>query len=477
MYTITLDPNGGSLSETSINVQYDRAYSLPVLTRNGYTFDGWFDGANEISDTGTWYFASNKTFTAHWSIITYSITYELDGGTNAANNPSTYTIESEYTLSAPTKTGYTFEGWYKEDTKITSIPRGSTGDMKLFAKWAAILYKLTVVSEDDSKGAVSISSGSGYTSESITVTATPADDCVFKGWYHESVKVSDASTYTFTMPANDYSLVARFFTKAKEEEWQKNHGVIPTLSEDGKTITYGLYPQTNVNDQATIDELNKLTTSESNGWYLYNDEYYAKAVAKPYDDSGYVFNNGTEIVEGKTYWFRCEPIIWNVLSGENGEYFILSSVLLVTHRYDDDSNDYAKSEIRAWLNDEFYKSAFALGDKHIQTKNVDNSADDTKDKIFLPIFDDYMNVDYGFEHTLYQTESRECKTTDYARANGAFGGYWTSSGMGNAYPYVQYARTVGTDGNLDGSGYVRSTHYGVRPALILTLNSLRSDNQ
>lgn len=46
--------------------------------------------------------------------------------------------------------------------------------------------------------------------------------------------------------------------------------------------------------------LNELTTTESNGWYLYEGEYYAKRTACPYSSS-YQFDNGTTIVEGKTY--------------------------------------------------------------------------------------------------------------------------------------------------------------------------------
>ena len=53
--------------------------------------------------------------------------------------------------------------------------------------------------------------------------------------------------------------------------------------------------------------LNKLTTTESNGWYLDEGEYYAKRIAYPYSSS-FQFDNGTTIVEGKTYWFKCIEI-------------------------------------------------------------------------------------------------------------------------------------------------------------------------
>ena len=70
------------------------------------------------------------------------IEYELNGGANAAGNPTEYTIESgTITLAAPTKTGYVFGGWYTTEDfsgeAITQIESGSTGKVTLYAKWTA----------------------------------------------------------------------------------------------------------------------------------------------------------------------------------------------------------------------------------------------------------------------------------------------------------------------------------------------------
>ncbi|GHT66427.1 hypothetical protein FACS189452_02280 [Bacteroidia bacterium] len=71
----------------------------------------------------------------------YTITYTLNSGTGASN--STYTIESAaVTLPTPTRTGYTFDGWYDNagftGSAVTSIAAGSTGDKAFYAKWTAI---------------------------------------------------------------------------------------------------------------------------------------------------------------------------------------------------------------------------------------------------------------------------------------------------------------------------------------------------
>ena len=73
-------------------------------------------------------------------IESYTITYELDGGTNAPENPAGYNVETEtITLKAPTKDGFAFTGWFASPdfstTEIKEITQGSTGDKTLYARW------------------------------------------------------------------------------------------------------------------------------------------------------------------------------------------------------------------------------------------------------------------------------------------------------------------------------------------------------
>lgn len=103
------------------------------------------------------------------------------------------------------------------------------------------------------------------------------------------------------------------------KERSEKLGITPVINETNNTLTYGLYPQSHVSDTATIEALDNLTTTESNGWYLYDDEYYVKKTAHPYYSS-YTFDDGTTIVTGATYWFKCEPIEWKILSNSDNTY-------------------------------------------------------------------------------------------------------------------------------------------------------------
>ncbi|MFP3154596.1 N-acetylmuramoyl-L-alanine amidase [Lachnospiraceae bacterium ZAX-1] len=85
----------------------------------------------------------------------FSITYELDGGDNQADNPTTYTAGIEIVLKAPTKSGYVFGGWYtdnefKNDVQM-KISKENTGNITLYAKWNALINisDVTILSVDD----------------------------------------------------------------------------------------------------------------------------------------------------------------------------------------------------------------------------------------------------------------------------------------------------------------------------------------
>lgn len=573
-YAVTLDANGGILSQNQFTVQFDHEYSLPEPTLTGYTFDGWYVDEEKIESQGIWHFAQDIALVAKWSFEYYSIIYHLDGGLNHPDNPSTYTIETEtITLKEASKNGYTFEGWYDEsfDNQITFIEKGSLKEINLFAKWEIITYQInydldggdndinnplsytivdeinlleptkngysfdgwfhngtllstiqrgtfgnltlkakwspykngfTIITEDMEKGSVIVVSGSGYTDETIIIKAVPAEGYIFEGWYKNGLeKISKEETYTFTMPYRDIFLSARFVTEAEyEDAILKKYGMKPVLSDDGKTLTYGLYPQKNVTDAELIHSLNQLTKTETNGWYLYDEEYYAKVIANPYDKN-IQFDNGDSIIKDEVYWFHCEAIQWNVLKDYMGEIRLISSSLLENHDYYTSyatrsinnktiyASNYEHSTIRSWLNNEFYNSAFALNSSFIQTTLVDNSketnqldsdtyiSNNTMDNVFILSVQEFLNNDYGFHSTKDQTSTRYCKPTDYAKANGTYyypsvglsfqycGSYWTRSPL-EGYPY--YSQVVNVNGGIVSSPII-SPSSGVRPSIVIKM--------
>jgi uncharacterized repeat protein (TIGR02543 family) len=147
-YTVTFNVNGGNALETeqgSRTVNYGAAIgALPAPTRTGYTFSGWYTlatGGTQYTNTST--VTANITLYAHWSINTYTVTFNVNGGSALGVGQETRTVNQGAavgTLPAPTRTGYTFSGWYTLATGGTQYTSTSTvtANITLYAHWSAV---------------------------------------------------------------------------------------------------------------------------------------------------------------------------------------------------------------------------------------------------------------------------------------------------------------------------------------------------
>ena len=140
-YTVTFDSNGGSaVTSQTLKFKYGetvKATKPTDPTREGYTFRNWHLNGSEYDFSNA--VSSDITLTAAWTFIKYTITYNLDGGTNDPDNPDSYDIELEVVLENPTKSGYTFMGWTGEGVTTPTIGLkikfGSTGNRTYTANW------------------------------------------------------------------------------------------------------------------------------------------------------------------------------------------------------------------------------------------------------------------------------------------------------------------------------------------------------
>lgn len=126
-----LDLDGNLLSEQEIP-KGGSATPPAGPERNGYTFKGWSGSYINITD--------DIELTPEYEPTVYTITYQLNGGTNAQSNPATYTIETDAVfLEDPEREKYIFAGWYKQsdfaDDGVFQVGGGETGDLTLYARW------------------------------------------------------------------------------------------------------------------------------------------------------------------------------------------------------------------------------------------------------------------------------------------------------------------------------------------------------
>ena len=185
-YTLTFDTAGGSPIDP-ITQEYGTAITAPSdPTRTGYTFAGWNTTIPSTMPAG------NMTFTAEWSPITYTISFDPNGGSGEMAGLSAVYGES-VTLPANTftLTGYTFAGWntsadgsgtgYSDGASVSEPPVSADGTVTLYAQWTPITYTILFHANggtgDDISQSVAYGSG-----PSLTPNAFVRTGYTFLGW-------------------------------------------------------------------------------------------------------------------------------------------------------------------------------------------------------------------------------------------------------------------------------------------------------
>ncbi len=146
VYNLTYNLAGGSLATPNPDTYTIETpdFTLNNPTREGYTFAGW-TGTGLAAATQTVTIAQGSTghrsYTATWTPIVYSITYDYGIDGVSASNPATYTIETPtFTITNPSEpTGCFFLGWtgtgLDAATQTVTITQGTTGDRSYTATW------------------------------------------------------------------------------------------------------------------------------------------------------------------------------------------------------------------------------------------------------------------------------------------------------------------------------------------------------
>ena len=173
-YNIIYNLEGGtndSSNPAKYNVNTPKI-TLKAPTKLGYKFIEWTNGG--IIENGS---TGDKSFTAKWEIVTYKITYNLDGGINNINNPAAYNVHDNITLAEPTKTGYKFIGWSDNG----EIPVNSTGDKVFTANWEIIGYEITYVLNGGTNSELN-NDYYNVENEEIILAAPTRAGYTFNGW-------------------------------------------------------------------------------------------------------------------------------------------------------------------------------------------------------------------------------------------------------------------------------------------------------
>lgn len=152
-YTVTFDGNDGTPSVGSMTTTKQKLTSLPDASRSKHSFNGWYTeksgGTKITTDT---VFSANTTVYAHWThtgdnnppVNDYTLRFETGGGSAIPGVRETYNTYIDLTKYVPTRHGYTFVGWYSEQSLVNKVSDiYLTGDRTVYAGWRAVTIPQT----------------------------------------------------------------------------------------------------------------------------------------------------------------------------------------------------------------------------------------------------------------------------------------------------------------------------------------------
>ena len=318
-YYVKFNGNGstsGSMSNQTFT--YDKAQNLTVnaFARTGYTFAGWATSANGTVAYVDKASVKNLTTTngatvnlyAKWNVVTYTITYNGNGGSSPSS--LSYNIESTSTLASSTRTGYTFNTWKPERTSGnwsnastynsgTSVS-GMYGDVTLVAQWTA--YNYTVIFNKNSSNATGTMSNQTFTydvSQNLTANAFENDGYSFVGWATSptgNVIYSNGDSVSNLTSTNN-GMVTLY------AKWVANLEAKYDTAGGYYYVEIGNMPQTKVTDSSLISQLNSSTTNGAT-YYINGTTMVGKVV---------IYNNQTiEACKYENNWYKVEPIRWRL---------------------------------------------------------------------------------------------------------------------------------------------------------------------
>ena len=540
--TVNSYENAGSITAYT-NKQFDKdsSVTLTATVNTGYAFDGWYNGTTRVCNATTYTFIinSNLTLTAKWFIkVSTTTNYSLAGTYTEYTDELFSPNESiELTESTSISAGYTFEGWYNGTTLLSDEETYNhivTAPITIEARWT--YYTLTImpcynsyndIPDDEAyykiAGTVSTMNATKITAgQKVYLITTPKNDCVtWLGWYEkngtEYTLLSTKYSFEYEMPKANKYIVAKFLLY---KETSTN------------VIQFGYYPQSVVEDNDDnadlLAELNSkytnLPTSTSlNGWkdYGYYDDgavdsymwyldvdldndmindyravYFIKY--RPNKPSIDATQGNSEAYEagyrtGNVYWFKYDPVLWDVVGdGGAGDKVLVSRLVLDAQSYYNNTdnregssgttiypNNYEESTIKAWLKENFMYTTFDLYRRSVLCINyTDNSAASTGNTT------NQYALDGEFADYVYLMSYKEAQTyidgktyeqamaTDYAKVQGVVMGTGESSDY--AITWLRSpssgnrinAKYISSSGLGNNAGPVTS-NYGVRPVVNL----------
>lgn len=317
-YTLTFNPNGGTVTPTSKNLEYNSAYgTLPTPTRASdaqytYTFAGWYTAATGGTQVtaATKMAAKDTTVYAHWTSNTrsYTVSYQTTYGTlNKTSQSVAYNSKGSCTLTMPDNTAeftYTFVGWYtaangggtKVGSELTLETPAIKGTVTYYAYVTRSTKSYTHTFKANGGGTVSPATiTKAYNTALGTLPTVSRTGYTFVGWFDTSAASGGTQATTTTKVTGTKTWYARWSINSYTFTFDKNGGNTPSTT----TIT-----------KEYNTAVGTLPTCTRNA-----DNTYTYTFAGWFDTSassgGTQLTTSTKVISNKTWYARWTPTYKN----------------------------------------------------------------------------------------------------------------------------------------------------------------------
>jgi len=231
-YTIKYNDIFGGQNDNPATYTVEDSITLKAPTRKGYRFTGWLDGEGNPIAAIAIGSSGEKSFTASWEIVTYTVSYENTHGADLSHLPTSFTVLSEdLPLGDIGIRGYTFEGWSLDGNTVDRIATGSAGNLTIRAILTPHAFTLML---DPVEGKLSANEKTVYFGQSFSLPVPTREHYVFLGWFDNTE--SSARRYTDALGSSvaNYSnytgrvLYARWAPVTFNVTYDQNKNTTPT---------------------------------------------------------------------------------------------------------------------------------------------------------------------------------------------------------------------------------------------------------
>mgnify|MGYP001623005828 CR=1 FL=1 len=309
-YTITYNSNGGSGTMSPTTKYYGESVTLRAntFTRTGYRFSGWATsstGSVVYDDQDTYTANASDTLYAVWTRITYTITYNSNGGSGTMSSTTKY-YGTSVTLRANTftRTGYHFVGWALSSTGSVVYDNQDTYSTNasdtLYAKWSANTYYVNFNSNGGS-GSMTRQTFTYGTYQSIKSNTFTRTGYTFTGWNRNSAGTS--TSYSNGQSVRNLT-TTNGGTVTLYAQWRVNVEAKYDSAGGYWYVENGAIPQTRVTNTTIINALNSTSTTGAS-YYIAGQTLQSRVYS------------GTEYCQWNGNWYEVEPIKWRLTSNSS----------------------------------------------------------------------------------------------------------------------------------------------------------------